>query len=506
MRPDLHVGTLWMPDRCRVRDPRGFVAGLGLEPGSGDRSVLVVRRLLVPPDDPALARRRLKDLWAHAAEPANGPVDEHAVAVRFRDEEEALACLCAEVLAGTAAGHWWWQRRLPRHTTSETDTLAVLWLAEPRWVPAVLTHLHRLHPARTAATLAALPERVARDLLAAVVAEHLPGLAVSSRDPEGPDPGPPDPARARAVPPAAPADRQEGRPTRRRESVAGGPEAAPETSPRLTSAEVLLELALVLTEHPRLARTAQFEAWLAAPVGRPTVRDRGSTDTHPVQRRISAADGPAPTEPTEERADPPAPAEGDPRTPADERGPGLRLVRSHEEGPPDEADPGGAWRYRPWQASGPAVPTELASMLYAVNLVVRFDLGRLAKASTGWAVVESLARLLLRGLPAADRRSLGADPLFALLAELDTRPPGAGNPVRLGAAFRPVRDYLALHRIGVDTFTRPGSVVVSRTHVDVVLGLDQIDLDARAMGLDRDPGWVPELGRIVLFHFDGGAR
>jgi hypothetical protein len=47
-------------------------------------------------------------------------------------------------------------------------------------------------------------------------------------------------------------------------------------------------------------------------------------------------------------------------------------------------------------------------------------------------------------------------------------------------------------------------VVVSRTHVDVLLRLDQIDMTARRCGLDQDPGWVPTLGRIVLFHFEDG--
>ena len=43
---------------------------------------------------------------------------------------------------------------------------------------------------------------------------------------------------------------------------------------------------------------------------------------------------------------------------------------------------------------------------------------------------------------------------------------------------------------------------MSRTHVDVLLVLDQADVRVRAIGLDQDPGWVPALGRIVLFHFE----
>jgi hypothetical protein len=42
---------------------------------------------------------------------------------------------------------------------------------------------------------------------------------------------------------------------------------------------------------------------------------------------------------------------------------------------------------------------------------------------------------------------------------------------------------------------------VTRTHVDLIFRLEQIDLKARLAGLDRDPGWVPSLGRVISFHF-----
>jgi|GEM_PF-1400104 len=48
---------------------------------------------------------------------------------------------------------------------------------------------------------------------------------------------------------------------------------------------------------------------------------------------------------------------------------------------------------------------------------------------------------------------------------------------------------------------RPGMLVVSHTHVDLSLPLDAIDIAIRRCGLDRDPGWAPDLGRIVYFHF-----
>lgn len=48
---------------------------------------------------------------------------------------------------------------------------------------------------------------------------------------------------------------------------------------------------------------------------------------------------------------------------------------------------------------------------------------------------------------------------------------------------------------------KPGRLEIGRTHVDAFLSLDGIDPAVRRAGLDFDPGWAPELGRIVLFHF-----
>lgn len=48
---------------------------------------------------------------------------------------------------------------------------------------------------------------------------------------------------------------------------------------------------------------------------------------------------------------------------------------------------------------------------------------------------------------------------------------------------------------------RRGRVTISRTHVDLYLPIEQIDMTARRSGLDQDPGWAPDFGRIITFHF-----
>jgi hypothetical protein len=91
-------------------------------------------------------------------------------------------------------------------------------------------------------------------------------------------------------------------------------------------------------------------------------------------------------------------------------------------------------------------------------------------------------------------------------AEIITGTPAisaGGTPEqRFGDAVGAFAGWLLRSRgIGASSLAAPGRVQVTGTHVDVVLSLQDVDLAARVAGLDRDPGWVPVLGRIVLFHF-----
>ena len=47
----------------------------------------------------------------------------------------------------------------------------------------------------------------------------------------------------------------------------------------------------------------------------------------------------------------------------------------------------------------------------------------------------------------------------------------------------------------------PGKVYVTATHIDFVADINNISMAVRKAGLDRDPGWLPEFGRVVKFHF-----
>jgi hypothetical protein len=53
-----------------------------------------------------------------------------------------------------------------------------------------------------------------------------------------------------------------------------------------------------------------------------------------------------------------------------------------------------------------------------------------------------------------------------------------------------------------DVLRSPGRLFLTSSHVDLVLPLEAAQLAARRAGLDRNPGWLPRAGRVVLFHFD----
>src|SRR5262249_11931286 len=61
---------------------------------------------------------------------------------------------------------------------------------------------------------------------------------------------------------------------------------------------------------------------------------------------------------------------------------------------------------------------------------------------------------------------------------------------------------LALGDDARDMLLRTGTIYCTATHVDLVMTMDEISLSARSAGLDVDPGWSPDLMRVVKFHFE----
>jgi hypothetical protein len=195
--------------------------------------------------------------------------------------------------------------------------------------------------------------------------------------------------------------------------------------------------------------------------------------------------------------------------------------------------------------------TELGGVLFLVSLVGELGLPdvfepdwHLTSKLGAWGTLDLLARSLL-----PRRAGWEHDGVWDVLSEL-----GGGSPFeraramparipaslpaawsRLGAGFeeprpslartlaapatqavrrwlrlaRPVVTGLLVERLGVSAEELPGTllqrrarIVHDRTHVDVAFPLAAASVPVRRAGLDRDPGWVPELARVVTFQFD----
>ncbi len=99
-------------------------------------------------------------------------------------------------------------------------------------------------------------------------------------------------------------------------------------------------------------------------------------------------------------------------------------------------------------------------------------------------------------MPVAARTSLTREPsrpLARWIARL-----GGYADARLRVALA-----LGAHtRVGPVLLEHRARVLVSPSHVDVVLKLAELPLEVRIAGLDRNPGWIPAAGRHVALHFE----
>jgi hypothetical protein len=469
-----------------------LVAGLDLAPaGAPDRSIFVVRRLdLEAPTrggrvrEAALRRQateRMGELRRRAVSPLRAPdATDGALAVVFADEAELLACLTRDVVADRLGRRWYWTGTVPA-APDRGSALAVAWLTRARWLPAAAG---LLSPRERVAAVATLAPAQARAILAAVLAEReaptcvLPGPTLPFRSVTA---GPTLPFRSVTGGPTLPFRSVTGGPTLPFRSVTGGPtlprrRSYPARSDLASPAQRALAAVLAAAvESPARLASPEFQLqvaeWAAEPVSPLLPVDAGGV----VVQRDPA------------RESPPAVAWTQPTYPCEQDQPGGEMLVA------------------------PRVRSRCATALYLVNLWPVMDqlradtrrrrpLGR-GRLARGWSLLELLVRALLTEDQAPDD-----DPLWTCLAELDGRRAGVRPRGRLPAGLVPASaDRLRQHSIEASAFAVPGWVVAGRTHVDVEIDIEAIDLSARVAGLDRDPGWVPELGRVVTFHFGSGV-
>jgi hypothetical protein len=80
----------------------------------------------------------------------------------------------------------------------------------------------------------------------------------------------------------------------------------------------------------------------------------------------------------------------------------------------------------------------------------------------------------------------------------------------LALVLPPIRAYLqdilsvsstTTQALLTNLFQCEGRIYVSSSHIDLVASVNSTKLSLRCCGLDQDPGWLPEYGRVVLFHY-----
>ena len=157
------------------------------------------------------------------------------------------------------------------------------------------------------------------------------------------------------------------------------------------------------------------------------------------------------------------------------------------------------------------VPTWCAGVLFLVHVVRRPGFLALLEdggsPESGWSALELLGRALL----ALEGCARDDDALWPAMRALAGRDPSPALERRVAGAAPEVREELAAALAdGPDTsvslaetlLLRRGRLWIGSAHVDLVMDLEDVSLAVRRAGLDVDPGWVPELGRVVSFFYE----
>lgn len=521
---------------------------VSLHPALPPQAILVVRSLPDPRPGSLLAENSwrglreweqaaqttLNDCWRTAVRPAQSPVPTTANSVWFADPAEWLACLSRDLYRGVAGDRWWWKTTLRGHLYYSTiDTLVQLWQASAPWLPATLHGLLRhdpatltgilgnLTPAQASQLLAQVaqvygcalpagePPHLAHSFLRAALAPYLPvsvrpwigafapetqalltvcltlpntaqwlNAAILPLAPAQAQPGESPPAPSEPVPPT-PAD----------------PPDAGEIAPRPSPAKIVAIQSISLADiDAPAAPLPQQNAEVPGASGQFLASPPGVAG-HPIEpvQRLSLGDIHVPDTPLSKQ---------------EAETPQLPVVfpQPSPEGFTTPLDTTDFFPLAPEYPAGDlqreaeqGIATAIGGLWYLVNVLVALAWTGGTTTITPWHQLPALAQALLPTAP--------PDPVWGLLADI------AGEPAPVEelsqwqqATLAQVRLYLA-ERLefpeAIATYlTEPATLYLTRTHVDVVFTLDQIRLDVRMAGLDQDPGWVPELARVIAFHYE----
>ena len=459
---------------------------VSIHPAIPPAAILIVRRL---PDakpgqllangqaglsDQAAHRRRtweqatqhaLTGCWQTAYRPMAETVPSTANSVRFIDTAEWLACLSLDLDEGIAGDHWWWTVPLrPYRQQSRETVLSALWQSQAQWVPTAFKSLCQRHPEKTARLLDRLSPVVLEAVLSAIASTYRFSLSAPFSE------------VIQTLSPYVPTTAQNL------------------TRQKSESVQVLIALSWTLPAAVQILQTPltagiQYDELSTENNQVPLVED----DKREVQNQEKAE---------QDEKDVPSHTHSDLEI--------LKETDSERTARRPEALPAESLQHIEQATSADiGVRTELGGLWYLVNVLSNLGWPRSSPTLTPWHQLLALSKGLI------SQRSLSREPYFTQLSDPvwdifteQTQPscPGILLEQWYQKTSRQVLSYLN------DRLDEPTEIVsylresatlyFTNTHVDIVFSLEQIRMDLRIAGLDQDPGWVPELGRAIAFHYE----
>jgi hypothetical protein len=508
MRIRSRRGRLSEP-RLRAIVERGDLAPAALPPAA----VLCIRRLglVAPRAWQAAARDAIADLAAHAARPSHGFVPASAEAVLFADRAELLAALARDWCGGRVHACWWW-RALFR-TGDDAAVVIAAWRDAPQAVPAALDLAAEWQV--VVPFVARLPDHVADKFTAGIAATF----------------GVPSPAASRIA-------RQSQRRAEHSASVMAEraqaePVAASRFDDQRTQRAALAALARwtseiadanLSTAQRRFAYTAlvlhRAPAFRRAELLSPAVLDEIATTS--FVRTPPSLPTTANVRSDEHDSDSiPSTADSSPLLANGAQAHGQQIDSTGDCGIVTSAENRVTGRDTATAIAKPrcdelldrSIETAFGGVFYLLNAAIAMGLygDFTTPADRGLPLSPWHCLLLLARRLVADD-ALERDPVAALLTRLAAGESGEGDPLTQGWHnewadwFAPFVARRLAAALGVEP-GRAGNLVVRRrarvrllqAHVDVVFALDDVSIEIRCAGLDRDPGFVPAAGRTITF-------
>ncbi len=529
------------------RRVRNKLEQISVYPAIPPQVILVVRHLSdsepgqLLASDPWRGRRAweqatqnsLNNCWRKAVRPALSPVSTYTNSVWFADIAECLACLSRDLYYGVARDRWWWQTALGNQVQfSPRDKIFYHWLKEPKWLPATLTLLLTHRSTETGHMLDWLTREQSTRLLTAVAKEYSFSLLLtretSSRD---------EISLAIAalyfhLPPLIQHQMERWSPVT--QLLVAVCLTLPHTAQFIRVARSLADSSSPISEQspPSPAGVVEYSPLPPASPDLTTAKNAckstsvASSAATPVK---SPEDATQPATPIQARTN--LPTTSAPRTRIT-KNTTPKIVAMQSKSIVSELPPVNPTNDFPIPASETSitakepsvesaefslepliqescsvivpepelgVTTAVGGLWYLVNVLIVLDWPGLDHNLTSWHQLSALAQALLPEVP--------LDPVWELLADLAGEPIAPDNLACWQAlALTQVQAYLTdrlEHPEEIANYLlEPATLYLTRTHVDLVFTLDQIRLDLRLAGLDRDPGWVPELARVITFHYE----